>query len=73
MIFYAKVKGGGGGLANFTPIARMGHLISEPKFKIPSPLPPANFWQVPESGQLLFSRSKRQSGVQGYFCITASQ
>ena len=29
-----------GGLANFTPIAGMGHLISEPKFKIPTPLPP---------------------------------
>ena len=27
------------GLANFTPFAGMGHLISEPKFKIP-PLPP---------------------------------
>ena len=27
----------------------MGHLISEPKFKIPTPppSPPANFWQVP--------------------------
>ena len=23
--------------------AGMGHLISEPKFKIPTPLPPANF------------------------------
>ena len=29
----------GGGLANFTPIAGMGHLISEPKFKIPTPAP----------------------------------
>ena len=28
-----------GGLANFTPIARMGHHISEPKFKIPTPPP----------------------------------
>ena len=28
------------GLANFTPIAGMGHLISEPKFKIPTPPPP---------------------------------
>ena len=28
-----------GGLANFTPIAGMGHLISEPKFKIPTPSP----------------------------------
>ena len=28
-----------GGLANFIPIAGMGHLISEPKFKIPTPLP----------------------------------
>ena len=43
MIFQAKVKGGGG-----VPIAGMGHLISEPKFKLPTPLsPPANFWQVP--------------------------
>ena len=25
----------------------MGHLISEPKFKIPTPSLPANFWQVP--------------------------
>ena len=33
-----------GGLANFTPIAGMGHLISEPKFKIPTPpLPPCQF------------------------------
>ena len=39
-----------GGLANFTPIAGMGHLISESKFKIPTPpSPPANFWQVPKS------------------------
>ena len=30
-----------GGLANFIPIAGMGHLISEPKFKIPTyPSPP---------------------------------
>ena len=39
-----------GGLANFTPIEGMGHLISEPKFKIPTPPPPfpsASFWQVP--------------------------
>ena len=28
-----------GGLANFTPIPGMGHLISEPKFKIPTPPP----------------------------------
>ena len=26
--------------ANFTPIAGMGHLISEPKFKIPTSHPP---------------------------------
>ena len=34
-----------GGLANFTPIAGMGHLISKPKFKIPTSPPPlpANF------------------------------
>ena len=30
-----------GGLANFTPIAGMGHLISEPKFKIPTHPPPS--------------------------------
>ena len=45
--FYHLYKRGGsryfrprsrGGLANFTPIAGMGHLISEPKFKIPTPL-----------------------------------
>ena len=29
-----------GGLANFTLIAGMGHLISEPKFEIPTPPPP---------------------------------
>ena len=29
-----------GGLTNFTPIAGMGHLISEPKFKIPTPPSP---------------------------------
>ena len=29
-----------GGLANFTRIAGVGHLISEPKFKIPTPPPP---------------------------------
>ena len=28
------------GLANFTPIARMGHLVSEAKFIIPTPRPP---------------------------------
>ena len=28
------------GLANFTPIVRIGHLISEPKLKIPTPSPP---------------------------------
>ena len=28
-----------GELANFTPIAGMAHLISEPKFKIPTPPP----------------------------------
>ena len=52
--FIIYTRGGGswyfrpssrGGLANFTPIAGMGHLISEPKFKIPTP--PPNFWQVP--------------------------
>ena len=47
--FIIYTRGGGswyftprsrGGLANFTPIAEMGHLISEPKFKIPTtPLP----------------------------------
>ena len=39
-----------GGLANFTPIAGMGHLISKinPNLKFPPPLPPANFWQVPK-------------------------
>ena len=38
-----------GGLANFTPIAGMGYLISDPKFKISTlPPPPANFWQVPK-------------------------
>ena len=35
------------GLVNFTSISGMGHLISELKFKIPNPLPPTNFWQVP--------------------------
>ena len=29
-----------GGLENFTLIAGMGHFISEPKFKIPTPPPP---------------------------------
>ena len=29
-----------GGFANFTPIGGMGHLICEPKFKIPTPPPP---------------------------------
>ena len=29
-----------GGLANFTPIEGMGHLISEPTFKTPTPPPP---------------------------------
>ena len=29
-----------GGLATFTPIAGLGHLISEPKFKIPTPPSP---------------------------------
>ena len=47
--FITYTRGGGswyfrsrsrGGLANFTPIAGMGHLISEPKFKIPTPLSP---------------------------------
>ena len=46
--FIIYTRGGGsryfrprsGGVANFTPIARMGHLISEPKFKIPAPSPP---------------------------------
>ena len=47
--FYHLYKRGGsryfrprprGGLANFTPIAGMDHLISEPKFKIPTPPPP---------------------------------
>ena len=55
-IIYARGGGGGalyfrpskrGGLANFTLIAGMSQLISEPKFKIPTPLPPAIFWQVP--------------------------
>ena len=54
--FIIYTRGGGswsfrprsrGGLANFTVIAGMGHLICEPKFKIPTPLPPANFSQVP--------------------------
>ena len=31
---------GEGYIANFTPIAGMGHHISEPKFKIPTPPPP---------------------------------
>ena len=46
-----------GGLANFTPIAGMDHLISEPKFKIPTatPPPPANFWQVPKLLYCCFS------------------
>ena len=44
--FIIYTRGGGswcfrprlrGGLANFTPIARMGHLISKSKFKIPTP------------------------------------
>ena len=30
-----------GGLANFTAIAGMGHLISEPKCRIPTPPPPS--------------------------------
>ena len=47
--FIIYTRGGGswyfrpssrGGLANFTPIAGMGHLISEPKFQIPTPPPP---------------------------------
>ena len=65
--FIIYTRGGGswyfrsrsrGGLANFTPIARMGHLISEPKFKIPThpltpppPPVPANFWQVPNRNE----------------------
>ena len=37
-----------GGLANFIPIARMGHLISDPKFKIPtSPSPLCEFLTTP--------------------------
>ena len=52
--FIIYTRGGGswyfrprsrGGLANFTPIAAMGHLISKSKFKTPTPPPPANFWQ----------------------------
>ena len=31
----------------------MGHLISEPKIKISTPLAPANFWQVPKKIVLL--------------------
>ena len=46
-----------GGLANFTPIAGMGHLISEPQFKIPTPSPPAaKFWQVPKWSWVRFPR-----------------
>ena len=46
--FIIYTRGGGswcfrpssrGALANFTPIAGIGHLISEPKFKIPIPPP----------------------------------
>ena len=37
-----------GGLANSIPIARMGHLISDPKFKIPtSPCPLCEFLRTP--------------------------
>ena len=54
--FFNSVRWGGSwyfrpssreGLANFTSITGMGHLICEPRFKIPTPPPPANFWQVP--------------------------
>ena len=36
----------------------MGHLISEPKFKIPTSPPPlpANFWQVPEEEHEIFNK-----------------
>ena len=37
MIFYAKVKGK---VSKFHSHDRGGHLISEPKFKIPTPPPP---------------------------------
>ena len=51
MIFYAKVKGK---VSKFHSHDRGGHLISEPKFKIPTPppLPPANFCQVPKQSLL---------------------
>ena len=41
-----------GGLANFTPIAGVGHLISEPKFKIPIPPPPL---LISDKSLMLFS------------------
>ena len=60
----------------------MGHLISEPKFKIPTPPPPpANFWQVPkqpqgEIGQTFEVdevRENRDAAVHGYnFFVTNS-
>ena len=37
--WYFRPRSRGAGLANFTPIAGMGHLISKPKFKIPTPSP----------------------------------
>ena len=59
----------------------MGHLISEPKFKIPTPpppRPPANFWQVqkqPEGviGQTFEVDEVRENHVHGYnFFVTNS-
>ena len=44
------------GLANFTPIASMGHLISETKFKIPTllplPLPPPSSLLISDKSQV---------------------
>ena len=46
-----------GGLANFTPIAGMGHLISEPKFKIYNPLPPPPPLLISDKSLILFHGS----------------
>ena len=37
----------GEGLGNSISVAGVSHVISNPQFEIPTPLPPANFWQVP--------------------------
>ena len=50
-----------GGLANFTPIAGMGLLISEPKFEIPTPLPPLLISDKSHVPCLRFNTSKQET------------